>query len=131
MTQAKIGSQVKVHYTGRLEDGTQFDSSREGQPLEFTIGSGQIIPGFEQAVIGMTPGESKTATIPADQAYGPHYDEMVIEVPRQQIPAHIEPEVGQKLEIHQSDRVIDVTVTEVSHTSVTLDANHPDRKSVV
>lgn len=125
MTQAKIGSQVKVHYTGRLEDGTQFDSSREGQPLEFTIGSGQIIPGFEQAVIGMTPGESKTATIPADQAYGPHYDEMVIEVPRQQIPAHIEPEVGQKLEIHQSDRVIDVTVTEVSHTSVTLDANHP------
>jgi len=126
MTQAKLGDTVRVHYTGRLEDGTVFDTSLDREPLRFTIGEGWLIPGFEEAVIGMNPGESKTTVIPADQAYGPHYEEMVIEVDRDQFPEDLEPEVGQQLQILQSDgRAIIVTVTEVSESSVTLDANHP------
>jgi peptidylprolyl isomerase len=82
MTQAKNGDTVKVHYTGKLEDGTEFDSSVSRTPLQFTIGTGQIIPGFEQAVVGMAPGESKTTDIPADQAYGPHHQDLVLVVDR-------------------------------------------------
>lgn len=126
MVQAKPGDTVKVHYTGKLDDGTVFDSSAERDPLQFTIGEGMIIPGFEQAVLGMAPGQSKTETIPTDQAYGPHLDEMVVVVDRQQMPAEIEPEVGQQLQIQQSTgQVIPVVVTEISGSSVTLDANHP------
>lgn len=125
MTEAKIGSNVKVHYIGKLEDGTEFDSSKNRDPLQFTIGQGQLIPGFEEAVIGMSPGETKTTTIPADQAYGPHYQEMVVEVPHSQFPANINPQIGQELEIRQADRTISVIVTEVSQAGITLDANHP------
>lgn len=124
--QAKHGDKVKVHYTGKLDDGTVFDSSAEREPLEFTIGEGMIIPGFEQAVLGMAPGDSKTELIPNDQAYGPHLDEMVVVVDRQQMPSEIEPEVGQQLQIQQATgQVIPVVVTEVSGSAVTLDANHP------
>jgi len=126
MAQAKSGDKVKVHYTGKLDDGTVFDSSQERDPLEFTIGEGQIIPGFEQAVVGMNPGDNKTANIPVDKAYGPRRDEMVMDVDKGQFPENITPEIGQKLQMTRSDgQVIMVTITGVSEANVTLDANHP------
>lgn len=126
MAEAKTGDTVKVHFTGKLDDGTVFGSSIDNEPLEFTIGEDEIIQGFEQAVVGMSPGESKTATVLADQAYGPHNEEMVLVVDRNQIPEHLKPEVGQQLEVRQADdQTIVVTVTDVSEESVTLDANHP------
>jgi len=126
MAQAKPGDTVKVHYTGKLDDGTVFDSSADREPLEFTLGSGSIIPGFEQAVLGMNLGESKTEVIPTDDAYGPHLDEMVVVVDRQQMPLEIEPQIGQQLQLQQEDgQVLPVVITDVSSASVTLDANHP------
>lgn len=123
---AKLGDTVKVHYTGKLDDGTVFDSSVDRDPLEFTIGSGSIIPGFEQAVVGMAPGESKTEIIPTDQAYGPYVEEMVVVVDRRQMPGDLQPEVGQQLQIQQeTGQVIPVVVTDISDGSITLDANHP------
>ncbi len=126
MTQAKQGDTVKVHYTGQLEDGTVFDSSREREPLQFALGKGEVIPGFEQAVLGMKLGESKTATIPPDQAYGAHRPEIVVTIERGQFPTHLKPKVGEHLEIHQENgENLVVTVTDVAESSVTLDANHP------
>ena len=126
MVQAKSGDTVKVHYKGKLADGTVFDSSEGRDPLEFAIGEGQIIPGFEQAVIGMAPGESKTAEISSEEAYGPHRPEMVLEVDREQIPQDIEVETGQQLQVqHPSGQQIPVVVTGVAESKVTLDANHP------
>lgn len=126
MAQAQHGDTVKVHYTGKLDDGTVFDSSVDREPLEFTIGEGSIIPGFEQAVVGMSKGESKTETIPTENAYGPYVEEMVVTIDRQQMPAEIEPEVGQQLHIQQPDgQLVPVMVTDVSNSTVTLDANHP------
>jgi len=124
--QAKVGDTVKVHYTGRLDDGTVFDSSVNQDPLEFTIGSGHVIPGFEQAVVGMSPGEQKTETIATDDAYGPYVEEMVIVVDRTQIPPEMEPQLGQQLQIqHEMGQIIPVIVTDITGASVTLDANHP------
>ncbi len=126
MTQAKNGDTVKVHYTGKLDNGTVFDTSENREPLEFTVGEGQVIPGFENAVVGMQPGESKTAQIPADEAYGEHHEEMVIQVPRDQFPPDVEPEVGQQLQVRQQNgQSFVVNVTDVSDDTVTLDANHP------
>ena len=123
---AKHGDTVKVHYTGKLDDGTVFDSSTDRDPLEFTIGEGLVIPGFERAVIGMTPGDSRTELIPNEQAYGPHLEDMVVVVDRQQMPAEIEPSIGQQLEVQQpSGQVIPVVITDLSDEAVTLDANHP------
>jgi peptidylprolyl isomerase len=126
MTQAKSGDTVKVHYTGKLDDGTVFDSSAQREPLEFTLGAGQVIPGFEQTIVGMNTGETKTTTIPADDAYGPRRDEMVVTVDQSEFPSHIEPEIGKQLQLPQPDgRAIVATITEVSDGQVTLDANHP------
>ncbi len=126
MTQAKLGDTVLVHYTGKLLDGTVFDSSMSRDPLEFSIGEGEVIPGFEQAVIGMSPGETKTEEIPCDRAYGPHRPEMVMLVDRQQIPDDLEIEEGLQLQLqHPSGQVINVTVTEMDDSKVILDANHP------
>ncbi|UBF25651.1 peptidylprolyl isomerase [Kovacikia minuta CCNUW1] len=126
MAHAKSGDTVKVHYTGKLEDGTEFDSSRDRDPLEFTIGEGNIIPGFEKAVVGMSLGESKTEIIPTEQAYGPYQEEMVVTIDRKQMPAEIAPEVGQQLHIQQPNgQVLPVIITDVSDATVTLDANHP------
>lgn len=126
MAQAKHGDTVKVHYTGKLEDGTVFDSSENREPLEFTIGEGKIIPGFEQAVIGMSPGESKTEKVPADQAFGPYREELVLEVDRQQIPADVELKVGNRLQFRHADsRATQGLITDVSESKVKLDANHP------
>lgn len=126
MKQAKNGKTVKVHYTGKFEDGTVFDTSVSREPLEFTIGEGQIIPDFEQAVIGMNPGEAKTVRIESDNAYGPHKDEMVMVVNRDQFPEDFEPEIGQQFKVRNADgKIIVVTVTDFIEKTVTLDANHP------
>lgn len=126
MTQAKKGDTVKVHYTGKLADGEVFDSSSGKDPLQFTIGSGQVIPGFEEAVIGMTPGDSKTTEIPVDKAYGPRNEEIVMQVPLDQFPAEIKPAVGQMLELgQQGGQPVIVTITDLSETAATLDANPP------
>jgi peptidylprolyl isomerase len=126
MTQAKNGDTVKVHYTGKLDDGTIFDSSIDREPLEFTLGEGQVIPGFEQAVIGLDLNESKTVKIPAEKAYGPHREELVAVVDRSQLPTDLKPEVGQQLQGRQPDgQTVTVMVTDISESSVTLDGNIP------
>jgi len=134
MAQAKEGDKVKVHYTGRLKGGVFFDSSEcaeqecgcDAEPLEFTIGEGEVIPGFEKGVIGMSVGEAKTFTIPVDDAYGKRNEEMVVAVERSHVPADMTPEVGMRLEVTQEDgQEFPVVITEVTETHVTLDANHP------
>lgn len=123
---AQQGDTVKVHYTGRLDDGSVFDSSEGGAPLEFTIGGGQMIPGFEQGVVGMAAGESRTVIIAADQAYGIYQPQGVIEVPRSDIPASIPLEVGMQLQATGRDgRPAYMTVLELSADRVKLDGNHP------
>ncbi|MEA1945016.1 MAG: peptidylprolyl isomerase [Euryarchaeota archaeon] len=126
MTQVEDGDTVMVHYTGKLEDGTVFDTTANRDPLQFRIGEGQIIPRFEQAMVGMEPGEAKTVEVPADEAYGPHREELVVVIDRSHIPVDTEPEVGQQFQIRQADnQTIVVTVTDVTESRVTLDANHP------
>lgn len=126
MAQAQLGDTVQVHYTGKLPDGTSFDSSLQRDPLQFTLGQGEIIPGFEQAVVGMAPGESKTETVPSDQAYGPHRPEMVVAVDREQLPSDLQPTVGQQLQMRKQDgTAVPVVVSDISDSQVTLDANHP------
>jgi peptidylprolyl isomerase len=122
---AKQGDTVRIHYTGTLQDGTEFDSSRDREPLAFTVGSGEVIPGFDAAVTGMTVGESKTVTIPAEQAYGPHRAELIVEVPRSQVPPQITPRVGQRLQLGRGDQALMVVVREVSDETLVLDGNHP------
>ena len=126
MAQAQNGDTVKIHYTGTLEDGTTFDSSAGHDPLEFTLGSGQVIVGFDEAVTGMSSGEKKQVTIPAEKAYGQPNEEMVIQAPRDQVPADINPEVGQQLQMNgpQGETIV-VRVVEVTDEHVTLDANPP------
>ncbi len=126
MSEAKNGSLVKVHYTGKLDDGTQFDSSVGGNPLEFTVGKGEVIPGFEEAVVGMNVGDSKTVEITPEQAYGEHRQDRVLQMEKEKLPENINPEVGLRLQAKQpDDSVITFTVTDVTEDSVTLDANHP------
>ncbi|MHB0997741.1 MAG: FKBP-type peptidyl-prolyl cis-trans isomerase [Armatimonadota bacterium] len=126
MAQAAKGDTVKVHYTGRFNDGTVFDSSVDRDPLQFTIGKGEVIPGFDQGVEGMNVGEKKTVEIPAEQAYGPHYDEGVMVVDRSEFPEDMDPKVGDQLQLTQPDgRAMMVRVTEADDKCVTLDANHP------
>ena len=126
MSTATKGSKVKVHYTGTLEDKTVFDSSREREPLEFTVGAGQMIQGFDAAVEGMAVGESKLVTIPSDQAYGPKSPEAMITVSKSQLPEGMKPEVGMQLEATQQDgRRQVLVIDEVKEDEVVLDANHP------
>jgi len=123
---ATHGDTVRVHYTGTLDDGTPFDSSEGREPLEFTLGGGQVIPGFDAGVTGMEPGETKTVRIPADEAYGPRRDEMMLQVSPDQFPEGMDPQVGQQLQLRQPDgQAVVVRVAEVSSEGVTLDANHP------
>ena len=126
MAKAKNGDAVKVHYTGKLEDGTVFDSSENREPIKFTIGEGNVIPGFEEAVVGMSPGESKTEKVPADQAFGPYREELVVDIDRERIPRGIDPKVGQQLRFEKTDGgITEVLVKGVTESKVTLDANHP------
>ena len=123
---ASDGDTVRVHYTGTLEDGTTFYTSVGREPLEFTLGEGKMIPGFEKAVYGLQVGKSKTVTIPAEEAYGPHRDDLVVVVERDQLPAGLDPKVDQQLQMQQTDgRTAVVIVTDVSETTITIDANHP------
>ena len=126
MTQAKAGDTVRVHYTGTLQDGTQFDSSTGRDPLEFTLGSGQIIPGLDNEVTGMAVCDTKQVTIAPEQAYGPRDPDRVQAVPREQIPENIPTEPGTQLQMQTPQgQAIPVVVAEVTETEVTLDANHP------
>jgi peptidylprolyl isomerase len=126
MSKAKDGDTVKVHYKGTLEDGTVFDTTAGRDPIEFKIGGGEILPGFEQAVVGMASGEKRHAEIAAKDAYGPHQPDRVIEVGRDKFPDEIQPEVGQRLQmVRDGGEALPVTVVEVGEESVTLDANHP------
>ena len=126
MENAKSGNRVKVHYTGKLDDGTTFQSSLGRDPLEFTIGDENIIPALENAVIGMEPGDSKTVKIGADEAFGPYREDLVRTLERSLFPEELDLQVGKRLNMSETDgREIVVTVTDVSDLSVTLDANHP------
>ncbi len=126
MSQAKSGDTVKIHYTGTLDDGTQFDSSVGREPLEFTLGSGQVIPGFDKAVEGMAVGESKTVRLEPADAYGKHHEQLVQTVERAQLPDEIAPEIGMRLQSEDpSGQVIEFMITEVTDVSITVDANHP------
>lgn len=123
---AKEGDTVQIDYTGMLSDGTVFDSSEGSKPLEFTLGEGKVIPGFEKAVLGMKVGEKKTVTIAAEDAYGPRLDEMIIDVPISQMEDGVEPQVGMQLQSTASDgAVVVVTVIKITDTTFTVDANHP------
>lgn len=126
MTQVKTGDTVRIHYSGTLADGTQFDSSKGRDPLEFVVGSGQIIPGLDQAIPGMAVGDTKTVDVAADQAYGAVNPLAIQSVPRSQVPPEIELEVGMQLQIQAPDgRTVPVTVSGMDEESVTLDMNHP------
>ncbi len=126
MAAAKDGDTVRVHYTGTLDDGMVFDTSREGEPMEFTIGMGMVIPGFEKIVIGMNVGENRSMKLTAEDCYGPRRPEMVFEVERGQFPPNAEPTIGQQVEIgFGAGQTMIVAISEISDAGVTLDANHP------
>ncbi len=126
MSEAKTGDTVRIHYTGTLTDGSEFDSSAGRDPLEFTIGSGQIIPGLDREIAGMAVGDSKTVTVAADEAYGQRDPAAVQEVPRNAVPAEIDLVVGKRLQATTADGgQMVVTIAAVSDETVTMDANHP------
>lgn len=126
MSKVKDGDTVKVHYTGSLSDGTVFDSSENKEPLEFTLGSGQLIPGFEKAVNGLTAGESVEVTIPTDEAYGEAREDLVLSVAKSDLPEDIEPQVGMQLQVNQPQgEPVPVRITAVEEEEIQLDANHP------
>ncbi|MEX0994622.1 MAG: peptidylprolyl isomerase [Balneolaceae bacterium] len=126
MSKVKDGDTVKVHYTGKLQDGSVFDSSEGKEPLEFTLGEGQLIPGFEKAVQGLDQGDSTEVTIPQDEAYGEPREDLVISVPKDNLPDDVTPEVGMQLQVNQPDgQSIPVRITDIGEEELTLDANHP------
>lgn len=127
MQQVKTGDQVKVHYTGKLTSGEQFDSSMGREPLEFTVGAGQMIKGFDAALPGMEIGQKKTINIAAEDAYGPRAEEMVIQFPMEQVPAEMKPQlqIGMQLTLSSADgRPFQVVVVDMNDQVVVLDANH-------
>lgn len=125
MRQAKEGDSVSLHYKGSFEDGTVFDSSETHGALKFTVGKGMVIPGFEEAVVGMKPGEAKTVTIPPEKGYGAHRKELMMTVDRMELPPDLDPVVGQRIEFSKADQRLQLTVADVAEEAVTFDANHP------
>ncbi|MDX1590491.1 MAG: peptidylprolyl isomerase [Balneolaceae bacterium] len=126
MSKVKDGDTVKVHYTGTLKNGEVFDTSEDREPLEFTLGQGQLIPGFEKAVTKLNVGDSTTVDIPSKEAYGDVRDDLIISVPKDQLPDNIEPQIGMQLQVNQPDgQPVPVRVTEIGDENLTLDANHP------
>lgn len=124
--QAKKGDKVKVHYHGKLNDGSTFDSSNGRQPLEFEIGSGMVIKGFDEGITGMSVGDKKTISIPAEHAYGSVQEDMVIEFPRSNFPPDITPEIGMTLNMHsENGEELPVVIKNINDETITLDANHP------
>lgn len=126
MASAKTNDTVRIHYTGTLTDGTVFDSSNDREPFEFIIGQGMVIPGFESAVIGMSEGDEKTVSIPAEDAYGRYQDELVAVVARSQVPTEIELDIGTILQVRSPEGgIARVVVKKITESEVTLDLNHP------
>lgn len=125
MERASAGDTVRVHYTGTLADGSVFDSSRGRDPLEFKLGEGGVIAGFDAAVTGMTTGEERQVIIAANEAYGEHRPDLVFNVPRDQFPEGMEPQIGLEVQLSQGDQRAIARISEVGAETVTLDANHP------
>lgn len=126
MSAAKIGDTVLVHYTGKLDDGSVFDTSQERGPLRISLGETRLIPGFQNALVGMAPGESKTAEVPPEEAYGDRKTEMVLEVERTKLPPEVTPKVGLDLQLQtQTGQPVPAKIVDVSDKAVTIDANHP------
>lgn len=126
MSQAAEGDTVRVHYKGTLEDGTVFDESEETEPLEFTIGEEEVIPGFEETIKGMNAGDTESTTLEPEEAYGPRHDELVLQVPQSEFPEDVPMEEGIQLDVPlEEGGTIDAVITEVGDNSVTIDANHP------
>lgn len=126
MATVREGSTVRIHYTGKLEDGTVFDSSENSSPLEFTVGEGELVPGLEQGVIGMKQGEAKPIVVPCELGYGPHTAERVFEMDSKKLPDGFNPEIGQQLQMYRADGMpIAVTIVGISEGKVKLDSNHP------
>ncbi len=128
MAQAKNGDKVKVHYTGKFEDDTVFDTSEDREPLEFTLGSGAVIPGFEKSIIDMEVGEKKTVILPPEEAYGPRHDELIWKKQKSEFPEGVTPAVGKQVgvRLNQPDTpLINALITDLNEDTVTLDANHP------
>ena len=128
MAQAKAGDTVRVHYEGQLSDGTIFDSSLEREPIEFILGQDTVIPGFEQAVLGMEAGESKDVSIPPEDGFGEYSEDLVVNIEKSMLPPDINPELGMQLEVSSEEegetpRVF--TIADIAEDSVTLDGNHP------
>lgn len=122
----KKGDTIQVHYTGKFEDGKEFDSSLNVQPLQFEVGAGRVIKGFEDAVIGLQAGEKKTVTVSAEDAYGSFDENLLIEIPKKNVPEGVTPEVGMRLQlVNQQGQAAHVVVTEILDKMVRLDANHP------
>lgn len=126
MSKAEEGNTVKVHYTGTLKNGEVFDSSKDKEPLEFTLGEGQLIPGFEKAVIGLNVGDTTTVNIPSAEAYGDSREDLIIAVPKDQLPTEIEPQIGMQLQVNQENgQPVPVRIADITETELKLDANHP------
>ncbi|MEF2145318.1 MAG: peptidylprolyl isomerase [Desulfovibrionaceae bacterium] len=125
MAKAKEGDKVKVHYTGTLEDGSEFDSSLDREPLEFVLGQGHVIEGFEKAVLGMEPGDSVSVSISPEEGYGARNDDLIFEVERSQMPPDLDPEEGMILEVQTEHGPAQLTVTSINGDNVTLDGNPP------
>ena len=126
MSEARSGDFVHVHYTGKLADGSVFDSSEGRDPLTFQLGKGQVVPGFDRAVTGMAVGETKTETLATEDAYGPRLDHLVFTIPRENLPVGYDPQVGEMLGMETKDgRQMDVVVTHSDESIVRVDANHP------
>lgn len=127
MAQAKKGDKVQVHYVGKLTDGTVFDSSEGREPLEFLLGSGQVIAGFDNGIEGMNVGEHKQINIPVEEAYGPANEEMIFSLQRSEMPDDLPLEVGATLNMHEegNPQPIPVIIRAVDDETITLDANHP------
>ena len=126
MKEAEVGDLVSVHYTGKLKNGEVFDSSKDRDPLEFTLGDKELLAGFEDGVVGMKPGESKSVTLEPENAFGDRREDLLLKLPKKEFPQHITPSVGLQLRLsNASGNELPVVVTEVAEDTVTLDGNHP------
>ncbi len=121
----KNGDTIRVHYTGTLQDGMEFDSSRGRDPLEFVMGTGMLIEGFEKALLGKEPGDAVHVEIPAAEAYGDVDESLLFEVPLSEVPDHISPEKGMQLSLSSPEGDMEVTISHMDENVLVLDANHP------